>query len=78
MTTSAMVLGMIPLAAGAAQTAPLGRSVIGGLTAATLATLLVLPAAFAIVQSRNTRGARSLDPYDPASTFHISDPQEEM
>jgi Cu/Ag efflux pump CusA len=78
MTTSAMVLGMIPLAAGAAQTAPLGRSVIGGLTAATLATLLVLPAAFTIVQSRNTRGTRSLDPYDPASTFHVSDPQEAM
>ena len=43
MTATAMIAGMIPIALGAEQTAPLGRAVIGGLVAATFATLLVLP-----------------------------------
>ena len=33
---------------GAEQTAPLGRAVIGGLAAATVATLVVLPSLYAI------------------------------
>jgi multidrug efflux pump subunit AcrB len=70
MTTSAMVLGMVPLAFGAAQTAPLGRAVIGGLLGATAATLLVLPAFFALVQARATQQSASLDPHDPASRFY--------
>src|SRR5438270_7274587 len=37
MTATAMIAGMIPLALGRAQTAPLGRAVIGGLIMATLA-----------------------------------------
>ena len=47
MTATAMIAGMIPLALGTgerAQTAPLGRAVIGGLFVATIATLIVLPA----------------------------------
>ena len=48
MTSTAMIAGMIPMALaigrGAEETAPLGRAVIGGLsTAATLATLFLLP-----------------------------------
>jgi multidrug efflux pump subunit AcrB len=78
MTTSAMVLGMVPLAFGAAQTAPLGRAVIGGLLGATLATLFVLPSFFALVQGRSGRRSVSLDPHDPASTFYVSGPQESM
>jgi multidrug efflux pump subunit AcrB len=78
MTTSAMVLGMLPLALGAAQTAPLGRAVIGGLIGGTLATLFVLPISFALVQSRSRRGSPSLDPYDSASSFYASGPQEAM
>jgi multidrug efflux pump subunit AcrB len=78
MTTSAMVLGMVPLAIGAAQTAPLGRAVIGGLMGATVATLFILPAAFAIAQAGAVRRSPSMDPYDPASSFHSSDPQEAM
>ena len=58
MTTCAMMAGMLPmaLALGEAgqQNAPLGRAVIGGLAAATAATLFVLPAVFALVQSRAT------------------------
>ena len=42
-----MIAGMVPMALGLGeggeQTAPLGRAVIGGLMAATLTTLFVLP-----------------------------------
>ena len=60
MTTCAMTAGMIPMALGwgegGEQSAPLARAVIGGLVAATLATLLVLPTVFAVVQSRAPGG----------------------
>jgi multidrug efflux pump subunit AcrB len=71
MTSAAMIAGMLPLAigfgAGGEQTAPLGRAVVGGLAIATLATLLVLPAVFAIVQGRAHRRSASLDPDDAAA-----------
>jgi multidrug efflux pump subunit AcrB len=71
MTTCAMTAGMIPLALGwsegSEQSAPLGRAVIGGLAAATLATLLVLPTVFAVVQGRAGRESASIDPADPES-----------
>lgn len=71
MTALAMMAGMTPMALalgeGGEQTAPLGRAVIGGLVAATLATLLVLPCVFAIIQKRTSRESASLDPNDPAS-----------
>ena len=74
MTSAAMLAGMLPLAIGLGesgqQTAPLGRAVIGGQLAATFATLLILPAVFAIVQSRATTKSASLDPEDPESDFH--------
>jgi multidrug efflux pump subunit AcrB len=71
MTTAAMIAGMLPmaLALGEAgqQNAPLGRAVIGGLAAATTATLLVLPAVFTLLQGSSPTSA-SLDPDDPEST----------
>lgn len=75
MTSCAMIAGMVPMALGLSegseQTAPLARAVIGGLAAATLATLVVLPAVFAHVQSKTGRESPSLDPDDPASPhFH--------
>jgi multidrug efflux pump subunit AcrB len=74
MTSLAMTAGMLPmaLALGEAgqQTAPLGRAVIGGLGAATLATLLVLPAVFALIQGRANLRSASLDPEDPASPLY--------
>ncbi len=74
MTSSAMLVGMLPLALGLGesgqQTAPLGRAVMGGLLFATFATLLILPAIFAIVQSRASTKSVSLDPEDPASAYH--------
>jgi multidrug efflux pump subunit AcrB len=53
-----------------AQTAPLGRAVIGGLVAATVATLFVLPAVYAILQSKAATGSVSLDPSDPESRWY--------
>src|SRR5207253_3080428 len=71
MTSLAMVAGMMPMAAGfgeaASQTAPLGRAVVGGLIGSTCATLLVLPAIFAILQGSKVRKSASLDPDDPMS-----------
>jgi multidrug efflux pump subunit AcrB len=73
MTTFAMIAGMIPVAVGAEQLAPLGRAVIGGLAASTVATLLVLPALFALVQARATVASPSLDPDDVMSRHHSGD-----
>ena len=82
MTSLAMIAGMLPMAVGfgegGQQTAPLGRAVVGGLAAATVATLLVLPSVFAIIQARGHRRSASLDPDDPRSAgFETSStPQE--
>jgi multidrug efflux pump subunit AcrB len=70
MTSFAMMAGMIPTAMGAEQLAPLGRAVIGGLAASTVATLLVLPALFTLVQRRATAASPSLDPDDVMSRHH--------
>jgi multidrug efflux pump subunit AcrB len=74
MTSCAMIAGMVPLAMalgeGGEQTAPLGRAVIGGLAAATLATLLLLPCVFALLQARHSTASASLDPDDPHSRYH--------
>jgi Cu/Ag efflux pump CusA len=71
MTSCAMLAGMLPMALGLGgagnQSAPLGRAVIGGLLGATLATLFVLPAVFALLQQRASRASHSLDPTDPDS-----------
>jgi multidrug efflux pump subunit AcrB len=76
MTSFAMIAGMLPMAIGfgegGEQTAPLGRAVIGGLAVATLATLFVLPAVFAIVQSRAHRRSASLDPEDPEGDHFVN------
>jgi multidrug efflux pump subunit AcrB len=68
MTSLAMIAGMVPMALGLGeggeQTAPLGRAVIGGLALATVATLLVLPAAFALIQGPAHRRSASLHPDD--------------
>ncbi len=73
MTSLAMIAGMIPMALaigrGAEAAAPLGRAVIGGLAAATLSTVVVVPAVFAIVQRRASPRSTSLDPDDPASAY---------
>jgi multidrug efflux pump subunit AcrB len=74
MTSAAMIAGMVPMALafgeGAEATAPLGRAVIGGLAAATIATLIVLPSVYSLVQQSAKSTSPSLDPDDPVSAFH--------
>lgn len=71
MTSAAMLAGMVPMAfafsESGQQTAPLGRAVIGGLLAATFATLFILPAVFAVLQGSASTKSVSLDPEDPES-----------
>ena len=77
MTSAAMIAGMVPMAlalggGGAEATAPLGRAVIGGLAAATLATLIVLPSVYALLQQSARSTSPSLDPDDLDSTFRVA------
>ena len=61
MTALAMIIGMVPMSLGLGdggeQNAPLGRAVIGGLLCATMATLVFVPAVFALVHGRRARRA---------------------
>jgi multidrug efflux pump subunit AcrB len=74
MTSCAMIAGMLPMALGLGeagqQNAPLGRAVIGGLIAATFATLFVLPSLFSMFQNRVSSASPSLDPTDPHSSHY--------
>jgi len=74
MTAAAMIFGMLPMAIGfgegGAQSAPLGRAVIGGLLVSTFATLTILPSIYAIMQGRASRTSPSLNPLDPASRYY--------
>jgi multidrug efflux pump subunit AcrB len=60
MTALAMIIGMVPMAVGLGeggeQNAPLGRAVIGGLLCATVATLVFVPAVFAMLHGRRSSG----------------------
>jgi multidrug efflux pump subunit AcrB len=73
MTSCAMIAGMIPMALalgeGGEQTAPLARAVIGGLAAATVTTLVVLPFVFGWLQGGASMQSASLDPLDPQSAY---------
>jgi multidrug efflux pump subunit AcrB len=75
MTATAMICGMIPMAIGfgegSAQSAPLGRAVIGGLIFSTLTTLTVLPAVYALLQRKASTTSNSLNPEDPSSRYYV-------
>ena len=51
MTALAMIVGMLPMSVSNSQNAPLGRAVMGGLIIATIATLLFVPAVFALLHA---------------------------
>jgi multidrug efflux pump subunit AcrB len=74
MTAAAMIFGMLPMAIGfgesGAESAPLGRAVIGGLLLSTFATLTILPSIYAILQRRASMTSPSLNPMDPASRYY--------
>ena len=82
MTSVAMIAGMMPTALGLGETgeqvAPLGRAVIGGLAAATFATLFVVPCVFATIQAKRSTQSPSLDPDDPASPQFSNRESEQM
>lgn len=75
MTSVAMVVGMIPMAAGLGeggdQASPLARAVIGGLIASTFAALIILPLVFAWFQGKTSTDSVSLDPEDIESKHYI-------
>ena len=54
---AAMIAGMVPMALGSGkggdETAPLGRAVIGGLSAATFATLFFVPVVYSALRTKN-------------------------
>jgi multidrug efflux pump subunit AcrB len=62
MTALAMMIGMVPMAMGMGeggeQNAPLGRSVIGGLSFATFATLVFVPAIYGLFNRRGDEKRR--------------------
>ncbi len=76
MTSLAMIAGMIPMATGMGeagdQTAPLGRAVIGGLIASTLAALLILPLVYAAMQRKTTYDSPSLMPENNIADHKIT------
>lgn len=63
MTSFAMMAGMVPMAFGGTASGPLGKAVLGGLAVATVSTLFILPAVYALV-ARSKAGSASLDPDD--------------
>lgn len=74
MTSFAMIAGMVPMALGTGeageQVAPLGRAVIGGLIASTLASLYILPQVYVWLQQKSSFDDPSLLPGpEPAETI---------
>jgi multidrug efflux pump subunit AcrB len=76
MTALAMVVGMIPMASGIGeagdQSSPLGRAVIGGLVASTLAALFILPLVFAWGRERSGTKSVSLEPQEIAQEMRLA------
>lgn len=72
MTSFAMIAGMIPMASGLGeagdQSAPLGRAVIGGLAASTLAALFIVPLVYGWIQQKQSYTSVSLLPDEPSNT----------
>ncbi|HLA58701.1 MAG TPA: efflux RND transporter permease subunit, partial [Puia sp.] len=64
MTSLAMIAGMIPMASGLGeagdQSAPLGRAVIGGLAASTLAALFIVPLVYGWIRQKTDFKTNSL------------------
>ncbi|HEY2720186.1 MAG TPA: efflux RND transporter permease subunit, partial [Chitinophagaceae bacterium] len=72
MTSLAMIAGMIPMASGLGeagdQSAPLGRAVIGGLAASTVAALFIVPLVYGWVQQKRPFNSVSLLPENENKT----------
>jgi multidrug efflux pump subunit AcrB len=72
MTSLAMIAGMTPMASGLGeagdQSAPLGRAVIGGLAASTLAALYIVPLVYGWIQQKQSFISVSLLPEEQLNT----------
>jgi multidrug efflux pump subunit AcrB len=72
MTSFAMIAGMVPMASGLGeagdQSAPLGRAVIGGLAASTLAALFIVPLVYGWIQQKQSYTSVSLLPDEPSNS----------
>jgi multidrug efflux pump subunit AcrB len=68
MTSVAMMAGIVPMAFGGTVSGPLGKAVLGGLAVATLSTLFILPAVYALL-ARSSAASASLDPDDAECTL---------
>ncbi|MEH2087765.1 efflux RND transporter permease subunit [Nostoc sp.] len=83
MTALAMLIGMVPmslgLGEGGEQNAPLGRAVIGGLSAATVATLIFVPVVYSIMRRQPPRPIDEDDDdlnfSDPKTAYSLSSSQ---
>ncbi|MGH8585177.1 MAG: efflux RND transporter permease subunit [Gammaproteobacteria bacterium] len=83
MTTSAMILGALPLALaggpGAESRAPIGWVIVGGLSFGTLLTLFVIPTAYTLLARRDrATGAEAYEPSptpEPAALAEFRSPQ---
>ena len=83
MTALAMLIGMVPmslgLGEGGEQNAPLGRAVIGGLSAATVATLIFVPVVYSIMRRQQPRPIdqddEDLNFSDPKTAYSLSSSQ---
>ena len=75
MTSLAMIAGMLPMASGFGeagdQSAPLGRAVIGGLAASTLAALFIVPVVYGWIQQNRSFKSVSLLPEEITNTSAI-------
>lgn len=73
MTSFAMIAGMVPMALGTGeageQVAPLGRAVIGGLVASTLAALYIVPQVYVLLQKKTPLKDPSLLPHTAGSVL---------
>ena len=78
MTSLAMIAGMIPMASGLGEagdeSAPLGRAVIGGLAASTVAALFIVPLVYGWVQQKASFRDVSLLPDDEVKDDHAPNP----
>ncbi|SEJ48458.1 Multidrug efflux pump subunit AcrB [Dyadobacter koreensis] len=78
MTSFAMIAGMVPMALGTGeageQVAPLGRAVIGGLIASTLAALYIVPQIYVWLQGKTNFEDPSLLPDEVNSSQFIVSP----
>jgi CzcA family heavy metal efflux pump len=74
MTAIAMIIGMVPMALGLGdggeQNAPLGRAVIGGLLCATVATLVFVPAVFALLHGFGKKRDTAATTFDKQQSQH--------